>query len=52
MSVGMKIDDEDHCMLLLCSFPDIWDHLVMVIGSTTTTFKIEDVVALLLSEEM
>jgi len=51
-SVGVKIEDEDHCMLLLCSLLDTWDHLVMAIGSTTTTFKMEDVVASLLLEEM
>jgi NADH dehydrogenase FAD-containing subunit len=39
-------------MLLLCSLPDSWDHLVMAIGSTTSSFKIEDVVASLLSKEM
>lgn len=39
-------------MLFLCSLPDSWDHLVMCIWSTTTTFKLEDVVGLLLSEEM
>lgn len=50
-SVGVKIDDEDRCMLLLCSLPDSWDHLVMTIGSTTTTFTMEGVVASLLSEE-
>lgn len=50
--VGVKIDEEDRCMLLLCSFLDSWDHLVMAIGSTTSTFKMEDVVASLLSEEM
>lgn len=49
--VGDKIEDEDHCMLLLCSLLDTWDHLVMDIGSTTTTFKREDVVASLLSEK-
>lgn len=50
--VGVTINDEDHCMLLLFSFLDTWDHLVMAIGSTTTNFKIEDVVASLLLEEI
>ena len=44
-SVGVKIDEEDHYMLILCSLPDSWDHLVMAIGSTTSSFKMEDVVA-------
>lgn len=51
-SVGVKIDDQECCMLVLCSLPDSCDHLVMAVGSTTTTFKMEDVVASLLSEEM
>jgi hypothetical protein len=51
-SVGVNIDDEDCCMLLLCSLPDPWDHLVMVVGSTTKTFKMDDVVASLISKEM
>lgn len=50
--VGVKIEDEDRCMLLLCSFPDTWDHVVMAIGSTRTNFKMEDVVASLLLEEI
>jgi hypothetical protein len=31
--------------ILLCSFPDSWDSLVMAIGSNTTTLVLEDVVA-------
>lgn len=50
--MGVKIDEEDCYMLLLCSLLDSWDHLVMVIGSVKTTFKMEDVVASLLLEEM
>jgi hypothetical protein len=51
-SIGVKIEEEDRCMLLLCSLLDSWDHLVMAIGSTTSSFKMEDVVASLLLEEM
>jgi len=36
---------------LLCSLLDSWDHLVMGIRSTTTTFKMDEVVASLLSQE-
>lgn len=47
-----KIEEEDHCMLLLCSLPDSWDHLIMAIRSTTIKFMIDEVVASLLFEEM
>ena len=39
-------------MTLLCSLLDSWDHLVMALGSTLATFRMDDVVSLLLSEEM
>lgn len=39
-------------MLLLCSLPDSWEHLVMAIGSTTTQFKMDTVINTLLSKEM
>lgn len=39
-------------MLLLCSLPDSWDHLVMAINSTMTQFKMQTVVNTLLPEEM
>jgi hypothetical protein len=51
-SVDIKITEEEKCIILLCSFPDSWDSLVMAIGSNTTTLVLEDVVASLLSEEM
>ena len=49
-SSGVTIEEEDRCMTLLCSLPNSWDHLVMVIGSTFFTFKMDDVVSSLLSE--
>ena len=39
-------------MSLLCSLSDSWDHLVMVLGSTIVTFRMDDVVSSLLSKEM
>ena len=39
-------------MTLLCSLPDSWDHLVMALGNTIITFRMDDVVSALLSEEM
>ena len=51
-SVDIKISDEDKCISLLCSLPDSWDSLVIVIGSNTTTLNFDDIVSALLSEEM
>ena len=48
----MSVDEEDRCMLLLCSLPDSWGHLVMAIRSTTTKLKIDEVVVALLSKDM
>ena len=39
-------------MLMLCSLLDSWNPIVMSIGSTTTSFKLEDVGGSLLSKEM
>jgi hypothetical protein len=50
--VDIKIIEQEKCIILLCSFPDSWDILVMDIGSNTTTLALEDVVSSLLSEEM
>jgi hypothetical protein len=50
--VDIKITEEEKCIILLCSFPNSWDNLVVAIGSNTTTLALEDVVSSLLSEEM
>jgi hypothetical protein len=52
LSVEIKISDEDKCINLLCSLPDLWDSLVVAIGSNTTTLSFDDVVSSLLLEEM
>lgn len=51
-SSGAKIEEEDHCMTLLCSFLDLWDHLLMALGSTIVTFHMDDLVYFLLYEDM
>lgn len=38
-------------MTLLCFFLYLWDHLVMALKSTLVTFRMDDVVSSLLSEE-
>jgi hypothetical protein len=46
--VDIKIYDEDKCIILLFSLPDLWDSLVVAIGSNTTTLSFDDVVSSLL----
>jgi hypothetical protein len=47
--MDIKITEEEKCIILLCSLPDSWDILVVVIGINTTTLAIEDMVSSLLS---
>ena len=51
-SIGVWMDEEERYQILLCSFPNSWDSLVMAIGSTVVILKMEDIVGSLLSEEM
>jgi len=44
------MDEEDHCMTLLCSLLDSWENLVMAIGSIVKTLVLDEVVATLLLE--
>jgi hypothetical protein len=37
ISVGVKMDEKDCCMPLLCYVPNSWDNLVMAIRSTVKT---------------
>jgi hypothetical protein len=50
--VDIKIFDEDKCIILLCSFPESWDSMVVATGSIETTLSFDDVVSSLLLEEM
>ena len=50
--VGVKMDEEEKCQILLCSLLDSWDSLVMAIGSTFVILNIEDLATYLLYEEM
>jgi hypothetical protein len=52
LSIDIKISSEDKCINLLCSLPDLWDDLVVAIGSNTNTLSFDDVVSSLLWEEM
>ena len=46
------MNEEERCQILLYSFPNSWDSLVMAIESTLVVLKMEDVVGSLLIEEM
>eukprot|EP00253_Pinus_taeda_P031493 PITA_31493 len=52
LSVDIKISDEDKCVSFLCSLPDLWDSLVIAIGSNATAFQFDEIVSSLLMEEM
>jgi hypothetical protein len=47
-SVDIKSTEEKKCIILLCSFPDSSDIVVMAIGSNSTILAVEDTVAYLL----
>ena len=54
-SVKVNFDDEVRALLILFSFPEIWNGLVMVVCNSTpssNTLKFDDVVGVILSEEM
>jgi len=46
------MDEEDHCMTLLCSFLNFLDNLIMVIGSNMKKLVLDEVVTALLLEEV
>ena len=49
LSVEIKILDEDKCISWLCALPDLWDSLVVTIGSNTIYLKFDEVVSSLFS---
>jgi hypothetical protein len=54
-SVKMDFDDEVMALLILCSLPESWNGLVMVVSNSVSgsnTLKFDDVVGVILSEEM
>ena len=54
-SIGVNFDDEVRDLLILCSFPERWDGLVMVVSNSisgSSTLKFDDVIGVILSEEM
>jgi hypothetical protein len=54
-SVKVDFDDEVRALLILCSLPESWNTLVMVVSNSVSgsnTLKFDDVVGVILSEEM
>eukprot|EP00253_Pinus_taeda_P010791 PITA_10791 len=51
-SVDIKISDEDKSISLLYSLPDLWDSLVIAIGSNVVALQFDEIVSALLMEEM
>jgi hypothetical protein len=53
--VKVDFDDEVRALLILCSFPESWNSLVMAVSNSisgSNTLKFDDVVGVILSEEM
>ena len=54
-SVKVNFDDEVRALLILCSFPESQNSLVMDVSNSvpiSNTLKFDDVVGVILSEEM
>ena len=51
----MNFDDEVRALLILCSFPESWNSLVMAVSNyvpSSSILKFDDVVSVILSEGM
>jgi hypothetical protein len=51
----VDFDDEARDLIILCSFPERWNNLFMVVSNSVSgsnTLKFDDVVGVILSEEM
>ena len=52
-SIGVKMEEEDKVVTLLCSLPNSWDHIVTSISfSTADVLEYDSVVSALLTEEV
>jgi len=54
-SVKVKFEEEVRALLVLCSLPERWNSLVMVVSNSVSgsnTLKFDDVVGVILSEEI
>jgi hypothetical protein len=51
MKVDVKIDDEDRAIILLCSLPRSYEHLVTRLTYGKEDIKVENIVAALLAQD-
>ena len=54
-SVKVNFEDEVRALLILCSLPESWNSLVIVVSNyvpSSNTLKFDDVVGVILSKEM
>jgi hypothetical protein len=54
-SIKVEFYDEVRALLILCSFSEIWNGLVMAVSNSisgSNTLKFDDVIGIILSEEM
>jgi hypothetical protein len=51
MKVDVKINDEDKAIILLCSLPRSYDHLVTTVTYGKEDIMVEDIVATLLAHD-
>jgi hypothetical protein len=52
-AMEVKFDDEDKAIMLLCSLPESWDHMVTTVWfNTTDAIDYDTIVGALLCEEM
>ena len=52
--MGVNFDEEIRALLILCSFPERWNGLVIVVSNfvpKSSTLKYDDVIGVILSEE-
>ena len=55
ISININFDDEVRDLLILCSLPESWTSLVMVVSNcvpSSNTLKFDDIVGVILSEAM
>ena len=53
--VGINFDEEIRALLILCSFPESWNSLVMAVSNYvlgTSTLKYDDMIGVILSEKI